>query len=479
MRLSLFTRLILGYLIIFILFMTLSIYAILQLRQFNSVTRHILNIDNRILDFEKGLTDSMLSQLRYEKKFFITKDIGLYIQFLKAKGEFGDTLTKGLLIADTPAQRDVLARIKATHEQYQSLVDKEVEYTRSNQRFHKAGLEQEKDKIANSILKDLKLLEDRCRLDAHSRIKMLGEAGETARNITIVMTIIALVLVIAISFFMTRSITQPLTVLRRKTREVSEGVFNDDLTDSSLPEISDLTKAFNSMCKKLKEVDKIKSDFFSMMSHELRTPLTSIKEGTALLQQEMRGATTDRQRKLLTIIAEESHRLIGLVNSSLDLSKMEAGMMTYTFEQGSLLPLIDKVITELGPLVEAKKIRLEAKRDKGLPLIRMDRERILQVLRNLIGNAVKFTPSGGAVEITAGAVDGRVQVSVKDSGPGIPAENLSNIFNKFQQASPSGSHQIRGTGLGLAIVKHIITSHGGKIWVESELGQGSSFIFVL
>ena len=153
--------------------------------------------------------------------------------------------------------------------------------------------------------------------------------------------------------------------------------------------------------------------------------------------------------------------------------------MTYTFEQGSLLPLIDKVITELGPLVEAKKIHLDAKRVKGLPLVRMDRERILQVLRNLIGNAVKFTPSGGAVEITAGAVDGRVQVSVKDSGPGIPAENLSNIFNKFQQASPSGSHQIRGTGLGLAIVKHIITSHGGKIWVESKLGQGSSFIFVL
>jgi two-component system sensor histidine kinase GlrK len=158
---------------------------------------------------------------------------------------------------------------------------------------------------------------------------------------------------------------------------------------------------------------------------------------------------------------------------------MEAGMMSYNLEEGSLIPLIDKTITEIGPLVEAKKITVEARIGEALPMIKMDNERMLQALRNLIGNAVKFTPDGGRVGISARPVNHGVEVSVTDTGPGIPAENLTSIFNKFRQATPAGSYSVKGTGLGLAIVKHIITSHGGKIWAESEPGQGSTFIFIL
>jgi two-component system sensor histidine kinase GlrK len=293
------------------------------------------------------------------------------------------------------------------------------------------------------------------------------------------MTIVAVLSVVGTSIYITRSITQPLKMLRTKTKEISEGVFNSDLVVPSPPEISDLAKAFNLMCAKLKVVDKLKSDFFSTMSHELRTPLTSIKEGTALLREGVAGTITEKQRRLLTIISEESLRLIGLVNSLLDLSKMEAGMMTYHLEEGSLVPLIDKAIMEIGPLVEAKRITVEAKIGDALPMIKMDNERMLQALRNLIGNAVKFTPSGGRVGISARPINHGVQVSITDTGPGIPAENLTSIFTKFQQAAPAGSYSVKGTGLGLAIVKHIITSHDGKIWAESEPGQGSTFIFVL
>jgi len=155
------------------------------------------------------------------------------------------------------------------------------------------------------------------------------------------------------------------------------------------------------MSGKLKMVDKMKSDFFSSMSHELRTPLTSIKEGISLLQDGVGGTVTEKQKRLLAILSEESKRLINLVNSLLDLSKMEAGMMTYTFEQESLAPLIGRATTEMIPLVETKKITLETKIDEKLPTIKMDRERILQVLRNLIGNGVKFTPKGGQVRVSA------------------------------------------------------------------------------
>jgi two-component system, NtrC family, sensor histidine kinase GlrK len=215
------------------------------------------------------------------------------------------------------------------------------------------------------------------------------------------------------------------------------------------------------------------------MSHELRTPLTSIKEGTGLLLDGVGGETSEKQRKLLGILAEESNRLISLVNSLLDYSKMEAGMMAYDFEINGVDPLIKRAIAEIIPLVEAKQIHLESTVAESLPAVRVDPERMLQVLRNLLANAVKFTPKGGHVRVTAKAANGKLEISVKDSGPGIPAESLVSIFEKFNQGSHQGPHARQGTGLGLAIAKSIVASHGGKIWAESQLGKGSTFIFVL
>jgi two-component system sensor histidine kinase GlrK len=233
------------------------------------------------------------------------------------------------------------------------------------------------------------------------------------------------------------------------------------------------------MSEKLHELDRLKADFFASMSHELRTPLTSIKEGTGLLLDGVGGDTSEKQRKLLGILAEESNRLITVVNSLLDLSKLEAGMMAYDWEVTGIDSLIKRAVAEITPLLEAKQIRLESAVDPSLPQVRLDPERLLQVLRNLLGNAVKFTPKGGQVKIGAKAVNGKLEVSVKDSGPGIAADSLVSIFEKFNQGNRLGPHTRHGTGLGLAIAKSIITAHGGKIWAESELGHGSTFIFVL
>jgi two-component system sensor histidine kinase GlrK len=133
----------------------------------------------------------------------------------------------------------------------------------------------------------------------------------------------------------------------------------------------------------------------------------------------------------------------------------------------------------MSPLIEAKQIRLESHVQAPLPLVRIDPERILQVLRNILGNAVKFTPKGGQISVIAKPANGKLQVCVKDSGPGIPVESLISIFEKFSQGNHKGSHTRQGTGLGLAIAKSIIASHGGRIWAESQVGQGSTFIFVL
>jgi len=217
-----------------------------------------------------------------------------------------------------------------------------------------------------------------------------------------------------------------------------------------------------------------------LMSHELRTPLTTIKEGITLyLEGMMEGAAPERQKKLLTIINEEVNRLINLVNSVMDFSKMEAGMMAYNFIDADIVPLIDRVVREMGPLVENRNIKLEVKCRDGLPRVKVDTERILQVLRNLMGNAVKFTPNGGGVSVIAQAVEDGVKVSVSDTGAGIAEENIGSVFDKYQQAVFSGSNRTIGSGLGLFIVKQIITAHGGKVWAESTPGLGSTFAFVL
>jgi two-component system sensor histidine kinase GlrK len=293
------------------------------------------------------------------------------------------------------------------------------------------------------------------------------------------MWIIAIVLVLITSVFTTRSITKPLTALMEKTKEISKGIFKGDLKIASPPEMAEVTSAFNSMCDKLSKVDKLKSDFFSTMSHELRTPLASIKEGIGLLHEGVGGTISDKQKRLLTILTEESNRLIGLVNGLLDIAKMEAGMMTYRFSNENLVPLIHKVVQEIAPLTEAKKIKVWLEANEGLPYIKLDVERMLQVLRNLIGNAIKFTPERGQIIVSAYHESRGIVLTVKDTGPGIHPENLHAIFEKFHQPPVKTSEWMKGTGLGLAIVKNIVVAHGGEVWAESELGQGSTFFVLL
>jgi two-component system, NtrC family, sensor histidine kinase GlrK len=479
MKFSIFSRMMIGYLAIFILVMAVSTYTILKIQQFNKVTRYILAIDGRILEHGKKLADSILSQSRFERKFTLTRDQAFYDQFLSGKEDFLKLLAKSMAIADSPFIKDSLSILQKQFEEYQSLVDEEVKLIRASRDYSRRRYEHEKEKRVDAILKELEKLEVHSQQDIAQRIEMLGEAGSSTRQMAIAMAITAIVLGLFTSFFITRAIARPLKVLVNKTRDISNGVFESQLNISSPPEISELAKAINMMCEKLRALDKMKSDFFASMSHELRTPLTSIKEGVSLLQDGVGGSISDKQRRLLTILSQEANRLIGLVNSLLDLSKMEAGMMTYTFETGSLAPLVERATTEMVPLIESKKIRLERKGFDALPLIRMDKERILQVFRNLIGNAVKFTPDGGRLMISARQANQGIEVSVSDTGPGIPSEKLMTIFDKYQQAGAAGSYRVKGTGLGLSIAKHVISSHGGRIWAESKTGEGSTFVFAL
>lgn len=453
----------------------MSIYAIVQLGSVTNVTRSIM-MDNHLISLHKDLTDALLSETRYEKKYLIMQDQALYEGFQKSKGEFERYLDEARLLDAPRETRDALNNVADLHLIYFSLFNDEVEYLKDGLPYAKEWYAAEKERAVNAAIDELVNIRLLSQQTIFNKVKELSEAGMTARTIAEAVSAAMLVFGVLLAVWITRSITRPLTVMQKKTKDIADGVFEADLKLPSPPEIGELAQAFNTMCSKLKEVDKMKSDFFALMSHELRTPLTAIKEGTNLFLEGKGGEVTEGQKKLLTIISEESDRLIGLVNSVLDLSKLESGMLTFNFTKADLPPLITRAVDEVGPLAEAKRIRIHREVSE-LPTLSLDTERMLQALRNLIGNALKFTPRGGMVSIAARSGEQSVIVTVTDTGPGIPKEHAAVIFDKFRQVP--GSAKLPGTGLGLAIVKHIIQAHGGTVWVQSEAGSGSTFSFQL
>ncbi len=479
MRPTIFVRMVIGYLAIFIPVLAVSAYGFSQLALFHRVTGDILQVDNHMRDLQQKLSDSVLMQIRNERKYIITKDKELHSQFILAEREVSKRINEAILVADTAHKREVLTRIKNYHEHYKSVFNEEVEFLKKNQPYLQDEYKEEKEKAVDEILWELRNLKLYTEQDTYEKIKRLGESGAETNKIAIVLGVGFILSGIMISIFITSSITRPLSFMRKKTREVARGHFEGNLDLSSPPEIGDLAQDFNLMCNKLKEMEKMKSDFFSLMAHELRTPLASIKEGTDLLLKGIGEEFKDKRNTVLTVIAEESNRSIDLVNSLLDLSKMEAGMMALHFETSNIEPLIDRAVSGIEPLAMAKNVSIEVNLPQDLPYVKMDGERILQALRNLIGNAVKFTSGGGHVTISARAIEKGVSISVADTGPGIPKEDLNAIFDKFKQASVTSYDKIKGTGMGLAIVKHIINAHGGRVWVESEPEQGSTFTFLL
>ena len=230
----------------------------------------------------------------------------------------------------------------------------------------------------------------------------------------------------------------------------------------------------------LKELDRLKSDFVANVSHELRTPLTAIKGAIDLLLREVAGPLNEKQTHYLARLRSNTHRLAGLINDFLDLSKIEEGKIELQAGPVALGGLVYEVIETLKPVAAEKEIVLQPPIAENSLLVWADRDKITQVLMNLIGNAIKFIPTGGRVIVSATVErDEWIRVSVVDNGPGISLDEKDRIFEKFYQVAGVGGIKPKGTGLGLAISKALVELHGGMIWVESELNRGSAFHFTL
>jgi len=299
-------------------------------------------------------------------------------------------------------------------------------------------------------------------------------------------------------------ITKPLSELTAGAREIALGHFDRRLDIRSGDELQILSESFNDMTERLKqnveqlelsneklaaaneelkELDRMKSDLLANVSHELRTPLTAIKGYTDYILERKLGTITDKQEKGLVVVQRNLERLSKSINALLDFSRMDVGRIVLNIAPFPLGPLVEQIHTTVRSELEKRRLVFEARIDPELPAVIADREKLSAVLENLVINAIKFTPEGGRIEVSAqrATAGGKpcAAIAVSDTGIGIAPDQLARIFNRFHQVDSSTTRQFGGVGLGLAIVKSIVEAHDSTIEVESEQGKGTSFRFRL
>jgi signal transduction histidine kinase len=286
---------------------------------------------------------------------------------------------------------------------------------------------------------------------------------------------IAAVIALIMARWLARGMTQPLRDMAEAARRMQTGDYSTRIHTTTRDEVGQLAAAFNRMSQELDNLEASRRDLVANVSHELKTPITAIR---AHLENLLDGVE-EPNPETVQIMLTQSERLGRLVEQLLDLSKLESGEVPLRREPVSLAPLVARVMSEIEVARSDRDVDVQSALPEDLPAIEADAERVHQVIFNLVDNAVRFTPGGGEVRIEAHRHNGAVEVSVADTGVGIPAESLPRLFERFYRVDHARAREDGGTGIGLAIARSVVEAHGGSIRAESEPGHGSVFTFDL
>lgn len=487
------TRIIAGYGLFIVILAGLAIYQFLTIQRMQSINDALSDVHFKgALSCLKALGDLDLVE-EYTRKSFASADPDYRAQL----GEFQKNFEASL--ADIKAK----TALDGEPAEAQRLAELWEAYRADLSLLEPAG--------GPSLPQDLQEDLERLRTQIYSiyqsgmrsmslQVEKSRETGKTAAVILGLSTLAALAIGILVSFLIYRSISKPLAHLTEGTQAIAEGKFFYRLDTSRNDEFSQLARDFNKMALRLNELDKMKKDFVSHVSHELKSPLATMQEIVQALLEEIPGPLTDKQRRLLELNLQSGRRLQSMIANLLDLSRIEAGVMEYEMKSHDLAQLARAAADELQPQAREKQVRIRTDLP-GEPLpLECDGDRILQVLVNIIGNAVKFSPAQGTVEVAAETIrdlpggmprhwrplvaglsnEERYRcVTVSDSGPGIPDDEKEKVFERFHQVRQGKKLPGQGAGLGLAICRTIVQAHGGAVWVEDNPGGGSRFRLLL
>jgi len=480
-RLSIFWRIVLTSLLIIVVMAGVNLYALSQLRQLSALSTSMAVHHYPAIESAKRLLTLAYQQLNSEKKYLAVRDAA----FLKHFDEEVEEFRRGVqaLAAEevSPEGLQLLEHVQRLQHERLGMFHVELEQAVPATVEPSADYENRRELVMDQMTTTLQHYIDFHEVGISTGVKRSRASSAQAEAVTEQLVLLALLFGIGLAGIASYTILRPLRQLQGHIKQIGQGNFRASLNIRAPSELRDLVDTVNWMGEKLQELDDMKGEFLAHVSHELRTPMASIQEGTHLLLDEIPGPLQPEQRTTLRIMADSSRRLINLISTILDLSKMDAGMMEYRIVPTDLRRIAEMSVNKIRLLADAKHVQLVVESPAQRVWVKADSIRIEQVLDNLLSNALKFSPEGGIVKVLMrpDMKAGVLEVSVSDVGPGVPPDELPHIFERFYQGRTKSKQALPGSGLGLALAKKVVEAHGGRIWIESEVKKGTTVRFIL
>jgi signal transduction histidine kinase len=385
-----------------------------------------------------------------------------------------------LAFSPTPEEAPTFDKITRDYAELQTTIDG---IARSN--FRSRRLQQRSEALSVDLEIAARRLAETTTDRANQLVRDNKSSYDSSRTLFVAVAAGAVVLALLLGWFLAWLVVGPIRRIGARLAGIASGDFNEHVDVPNRDELGELGRNVNRMNDELRRLygeletaSRHKSEFLANMSHELRTPLNAIIGFSQVLRQKLFGDVNEKQEEYLDDILSSGNHLLDLINDVLDLSKVEAGQVELEVATFSLREALERGIVMVRERALKNGVQLSLEPSPEVNLVEADERRVRQVVFNLLSNAVKFTPAGGSVVVASDRENGEVLVSVTDTGPGIATKDQERIFEEFQQTDV-GVEQREGTGLGLALSKRLVELHGGRIWVESEPGHGSRFIFTL
>ncbi len=503
------TRIALGLLLLAGLTVGVLAYQIRTVQHLQSINEELSLTNLEAARISIRLVQELEGVREFASKALVLEDPGYVEQWAAWEEAVDRDLERMGDLELGPLERQALRDVHAGWERYHL----ELAPLRTNEELHPTTVE-EMDGVLLRIEQLMSVLRESVEevIDANQaavarQAEASAEAGEQARQVSAIAAVGAGVLGLLICIVLYLSISGPLRRLTRGTREVAEGRFHHRLPTGGGDELSNLARDFNQMAARLDELEDMKRDFVSHVSHELKGPLAAIHETILVLLDRIPGPLNEKQAQLLSLSRQSATRLSGMISNLLQISRIEGGALYLDPERFEPLPVLEEVVNELTPLAGERQLEIRVESDPPPEPVVADQERLREVMSNLVGNAIKFSPREATVTVRLAMLEARpaslppgypepssdgaddppgimdepgpfLFLEVEDQGPGIPEEHREGVFEKFYQVRRGVRIEGQGVGLGLSICRNVVEAHSGAIWVD-EGAEGGALLRVL
>ena len=477
-------KLLAAFLAIVVLLIALGAVGLQTLNAVNRRADNLVQLQRKIAAYRQ-LQHDTTSQLYSVASALLVPDERTLEATLRQLNQFGYDLDRLQFVAKDEVE--LLGRVREDYERFIGVVAHVVELIRAGKAAEGREVQiTQAGPLADRLERLTNELVNKAEADMVTSIDAAQEAYTRSRREVIGFAVGAIVLALALGYAISWSLIGPVQRMDARLRQITAGEFagrvdipNRDELGALAANLNRMSEELGRLYRQLEAASRHKSEFLANMSHELRTPLNAIIGFSEVLVERMFGELNPKQEEYLRDILSSGHHLLSLINDILDLSKIEAGRMELDPSGFDLPAALEGCLTLVRERATRHGIALELAVEASLGQIVADERKVRQVVLNLLSNAVKFTPEGGRVSVSAAPGDAETEISVSDTGIGIAAEEQEVIFEEFRQASGDSAGKREGTGLGLALARRFVELHGGRLWVTSEVGKGSTFTFTI